>query len=88
VRYGFSATLHDNPVDPDERIIDAGHYLRICNFVKMGKRILYEKYASNKGTFPTSPYCLFTEAVKLDGWLIGLQLRVWDAAKLVITHIL
>ncbi len=42
--YEFSGTLHDNPFEPDVMICDLEHYLRTRAFVKMGKRVLYEKY--------------------------------------------
>lgn len=42
--YGFSGTLLDNPFEPDEMICDLKHYLRIRDLVKMGRRVLYEKY--------------------------------------------
>jgi hypothetical protein len=37
---GFSGTLLDNPFEPDQMILGSGHYHRMRDFEKMGKRIL------------------------------------------------
>ena len=36
--YGLTGTLRDNPFEPDEMICDLEHYLRLRDFMKMGKR--------------------------------------------------
>jgi len=36
--YGFIGILRDNPFEPDEMICDLEHYLRMRDFMKMGKR--------------------------------------------------
>jgi len=33
--------INDNTFDPDETIFDVEHYLRMRDFVKMGKRVLF-----------------------------------------------
>jgi hypothetical protein len=35
--YGFSGTLNDNPFEPDEKIDDSEHYLRMRDIMKMKK---------------------------------------------------
>src|SRR5215813_952561 len=36
--YGLTGTLRDNPFEPDEMIYDLEHYLRMRDFMKIGKR--------------------------------------------------
>jgi hypothetical protein len=36
--YGLTGTLPANPFEPDQTIYDLEHYLRMRDFVKMGKR--------------------------------------------------
>jgi len=71
IGYGLTGTLRDNPFEPDEMIYDLEHYLRMRDFMKMGKRGLQrfagECSGSDAPQLPVGPAKI---RLPLRGWRI------------------